>query len=154
MKTAKIVIAVLVLALALIGASVVFVQAGIKTPINPIGEALSSAFTNAAIDAADLKGKAESALEDNADAIALATGLSNEEVDKMISDLGIEDWQVISLPDDAIATDTHTFKYRGQSYNITAYTNKSIVTIETNGLKTTFLVPDSAQGYVDYLKYF
>lgn len=152
-KFAKVFAVIVVCALVLVGASVIFTKAEIDTPINKIGESVSNSMANALIDAADIKGKAQEALEASAPGIASATGLSESAVDSMIDDLGIQDWTVVSLPKDVSVADTNFVNYGGNTVEITSYSDPSIVTLSLDGTDVTFEIPDSAQGYVQYLKF-
>lgn len=152
-KVIKIIVIILIAALVIIGASVVFVQAGISTPINPIGEVLTTSFANTIIDATDVKQQAEGALRSNASLISAATGLPVSEVNAMIDDLGIQDWEVITLPNDAVVSNTYSFSHSGSSYKLITYMDPSYITIEKGNVSATFAIPENGQGYVKYLQY-
>lgn len=152
-KILKIMFIVIIAALVIVGASVIFVRAGIETPINPIGESITNGVVNGIIDATDIKGKAEEALKSNVGNISTATGIPADNINDMIDDLGIQDWTVVTLPNDAVVSDTGKFVYGGEVIAVTSYTDPSIVTLGYKGTNITFELPDSAQGYVKYLDF-
>lgn len=148
----KIILVLVVVLLVLIGATTILSKAGIDTPISGMTDNVTNSIANGIIDAADIKGKAQSALEDNATAISNATGIPVSAVDAMIDDLGIQDWTVTSVPSGAVVTDTSSIAYGGENISVKSYDDPSIVTLGYKGAELTFEIPQSAQGYVKYLE--
>ncbi len=149
----KMILGAILAVFVLIGAGTVMSKAGIDTPVNNIADSVSNSIANGIIDAADLKGKAQSALESNATSISQATGLPTSAVQGMIADLGIKDWTVTSLPANATEVDSGTFSYGGETVSVKSYNDPGIVTLGYKGAEVTFAIPESAQGYIKYLEY-
>lgn len=145
----KVLGAVVVAALVLVGAGALLEQAGVETPLT---QAKNSA-ANAALDASGLKEKADAALRGNIDAIARKTGLPASAVESAIDSLDITSWEVTSLPAGATPTGTSAVDYDGMAATVTTYDDPAVVTVNSNGMDVTLAVPPSAQGYIRYLGY-
>ena len=126
---------------------------------SPTGEHISliesarNSAANSAVDASGIKSRINDSLQSNANAIAEASGLSANQVQQGISDLDVEDWTVVSLPNDAQVSGTYHISRGGTDATITTYENPSYITVEAYGQNLTFLLPDTAQDYTSYLGY-
>lgn len=150
MKTvAKVIGAVAVAAVVVLGGSLLLEQAGVETPLSDV----KNGAANVALDASGIKDKADAALRSNAGKIAEKTGLPVSVVEGAIDNLDISNWQVTTLPANATATGTSTVDYDGVQAEVTTYDDPSIVTVNANGMDMTLEVPPSAQGYLQYLGY-
>lgn len=121
-----------------------------------LSDAASSAKNtamNAALDASGVKDRVQSALESHVDDIAAATGLSTAAVERGISDLAVQDWQVTDLPDDSQKTGSYSGSAAGIDGTLTTYADPSYVTVDAYGQNLTLSVPASAQPYLEYLSY-
>lgn len=145
----KVVVALAVAALVIFGGNALLTQAGIETPLSDA----TNAATNAALDASGVKSKADSMLRSNAGKIAEKAGMPVSVVNGVIDGLDIPNWQVTSLPSDAVATGSSTMTYDGVTATVTTYDDPSVVTIDTGAGAVTMEVPPSAQGYMGYLAY-
>ncbi|WP_251213211.1 hypothetical protein [Adlercreutzia murintestinalis] len=145
----KVVVALGIAAVAVVGGSIALEQAGVETPLN----AARNGAANAALDATGLKEKADAALRANVDRIAQKTGMPASVVEGAIDSLDIPSWQVTSVPAGATATGTSTIDYEGVGATVTTYDDPSVVTIDTGAGAVTMEVPPSAQGYMGYLGY-
>lgn len=119
---------------------------------DPFGGVRNSAV-NAAIDLSGVKGRIDAQVRAKAVEAANEYGVPETLVDNVVDSLAIEDWQATSLPPDAVETGTYTVDTEDASARITTYDDPSIVTIDAYGQTVTMAVPDSAQGYVSYIKY-
>lgn len=146
----RLTITVLVIAVAL-AALCIFssTQLGNANPITGI----TTAVQNQALDRLGIKSKIESTLRNNEDTIANYTGMSKSQVDDMIDNLDIQDWNATELPSDATVSGTYNGNYGGTEATITTYDDPSYVTVCANDQNITLSVPESAQGYVSYLQY-
>lgn len=106
---------------------------------------------NAVLDATGAKSKIESALRANAGTIASQLGVDESTVDSAIDSLDIPDWEVASLPEDAVATQTVPVEYDGTDAQVTLYDDDSYVTLSAYGQDVTLAVPESARSSLDYL---
>lgn len=142
------------IALVIVGIVGVFALSGADAgPASDLANDAKAAAANAAIDAAGLKDKAKSALEDNKASIAAATGLSEGQVDQAIEQLNIDEWQAASLPSSATATGTIDGSAVGVNGTITTYDDPGYISVEAYGQTVTLAVPESAQDYLPYLAY-
>lgn len=119
---------------------------------NPI-TGITTAIQNQALDRLGIKDKIDSTLRDNEDAIANYTGMSTSQVDDMIDNLDIQDWNATELPSDATVANTYHGNYGGTEATITTYDDPSYVTVCANDQDITLSVPESAQSYLSYLQY-
>ena len=119
----------------------------------PVMQAVSTGAANAMIDASGIKERVDSALREQAPAIASATGLSTEDVTYAIDQLDISSWQATALPSDATPTGSVDATYHGIDATVTTYADPSYVTVEAYGQTVTLAVPASAQPYLPYLSY-
>lgn len=142
------------IALIIVGIVGVFALSGTDAgPASDLANDAKAAAANAAIDAAGLKDKAKSALEDNKASIAAATGLSESQVDQAIEQLNIDEWQAASLPSSATPTGTIDGSAAGVNGTITTYDDPGYISVEAYGQTITLAVPESAQDYLPYLAY-
>ena len=139
--------------LCVIGVVAVFMlPAGIGGPAGELAGNAKAAVTNAALDVADVKGKVNSAIDQNKDSIASATGMTAEEVDDALDQLDIDSWQATPLPAEARETGTFSGSYAGVDGSITTYEDPGYVTVEAYGQTVTLEVPASAQEYLARLQ--
>ena len=102
--------------LCVIGVVAVFMlPAGIGGPAGELAGNAKAAVTNAALDVVDVKGKVKSAIDQNKDSIASATGMTAEEVDDALDKLDIDSWQATPLPAEARETGTFSGSYAAPS---------------------------------------
>lgn len=141
-----------IIGIAIVGIVVVSILPSLGLgPISNVAENAKNAVMNAAIDASGVKGSIESALEDNAGAIADATGLSLEQTYAAIDSLAVSDWSATTLPDTAVATESIDGSALGVDGSVTLYSDPGYVTVKAFGQNVTLSVPPSAQGYLEYL---
>lgn len=119
---------------------------------NPI-TGITTAIQNQALDNLGIKSKIDSTLRNNEEAIANYTGMSESQVDDMIDDLDIQDWNATQLPSNATVANTYNGNYGGTEATITTYDDPSYVTVCANDQNITLSVPESAQSYLSYLQY-
>lgn len=119
---------------------------------NPI-TGITTAIQNQALDNLGIKGKIDSTLRNNKEAIANYTGMSESQVDDMIDNLDIQDWNATQLPSNATVANTYNGNYGGTEATITTYDDPSYVTVCANDQNITLSVPESAQSYLSYLQY-
>lgn len=119
---------------------------------NPI-TGITTAIQNQALDNLGIKSKIDSTLRNNEEAIANYTGMSESQVDDMIDNLDIQDWNATQLPSNATVANTYNGNYGGTEATITTYDNPSYVTVCANDQNITLSVPESAQSYLSYLQY-
>ena len=119
---------------------------------NPI-TGITTAIQNQALDNLGIKSKIDSTLRNNEEAIANYTGMSESQVDDMIDNLDIQDWNATQLPSNATVANTYNGNYGGTEATITTYDDPSYVTVCANDQNITLSVPESAQSYLSYLKY-
>lgn len=143
------------IALVIVGAVGVLTLSGPNAdPANPltsVAQDAKVAATNAAIDASGLKAKVQDAIDANRDAIAAATGMTDEQVDAAVESLDIASWQAASLPASAAPASSVDGSYVGVDGTITTYDDPGYVTVEAYGQTVTLAVPESAQGYLSLL---
>lgn len=111
------------------------------------------AMVNTALEATGVKSQAENALRSHAADIAAATGLSEEQVNSAIDDLGISSWTAIELPAGAQETGSSSVSYQGVDATVTTYADPTYVTVDALGQTATLSVPESAQQYLPLLSY-
>lgn len=119
---------------------------------NPI-TGITTAIQNQALDNLGIKSKIDSTLRNNEEAIANYTGMSESQVDDMIDNLDIQDWNAMQLPSNATVANTYNGNYGGTEATITTYDDPSYVTVCANDQNITLSVPESAQSYLSYLQY-
>lgn len=119
---------------------------------NPI-TGITTAIQNQALDNLGIKSKIDSTLRNNEEAIANYTGMSESQVDDMIDNLDIQDWNATQLPSNATVANTYNGNYSGTEATITTYDDPSYVTVCANDQNITLSVPESAQSYLSYLQY-
>lgn len=119
---------------------------------NPI-TGITTAIQNQALDNLGIKSKIDSTLRNNEEAIANYTGMSESQVDDMIDNLDIQDWNATQLPGNATVANTYNGNYGGTEATITTYDDPSYVTVCANDQNITLSVPESAQSYLSYLQY-
>ena len=154
MKKILIALAIVVAAvIAIIGGSLLLANNGIDNPISDAIDGAKYDAANAALDATGIKDRADKALRSNVDEISRQTGIPAPMVNSMVDDLDIPSWKVVKLPDGATASSTSSIDYEGYSADITTYDDPSVITISTDVGSVTLEVPESAQGYAQYLKY-
>lgn len=119
---------------------------------NPI-TGITTAIQNQALDNLGIKSKIDSTLRNNEEAIANYTGMSESQVDDMIDNLDIQDWNAAQLPSNATVANTYNGNYGGTEATITTYDDPSYVTVCANDQNITLSVPESAQSYLSYLQY-
>ena len=73
---------------------------------NPI-TGITTAIQNQALDNLGIKSKIDSTLRNNEEAIAHYTGMSESQVDDMIDNLDIQDWNATQLPSNATVANTY-----------------------------------------------
>ncbi|WP_350455185.1 hypothetical protein [Slackia heliotrinireducens] len=105
---------------------------------------IRNSMLNAALDKADVAGKADAALRANNTEIANRLGVDVETVDQAIDQLAIDEWEVTTLPDETQATGTIDVPYEGMNVAVTTYDDPSYVTVNVEGQDITFKVADSA----------
>ena len=150
----KKILAVLLGLLVVVVIGAIGVVALANTSGNPVSDAaknVKAAATNAAMDAADVKGQVKSAIDQNTDAIAAATGLTAEQVDEAVAQLDIDSWQAVALPDNAVRTGSIDASGFGIDGTIVTYDDPTYITLEAYGQNVTLSVPESAQTYLPYL---
>jgi len=119
---------------------------------NPI-TGITTAIQNQALDNLGIKSKIDSTLRNNEEAIANYTGMSESQVDDMIDNLDIQDWNATQLPSNATVANTYNGNYGGTEATITTYDDPSYVTVCANDQNITLSVPESAQSHLSYLQY-
>lgn len=130
-----------------------FVWSYVLGNVGGLGTSLQTGAANAILDAAGVKGQADSALHQRASTIAAATGLSESQVNAAIDQLDISSWSVTTLPTNAQATGSFTTSYQGTQATVTTYSDPSYVSVDVAGQTVALSVPASAQSYVPYLRY-
>lgn len=139
--------------LCVVGVVAVFaLPADFGGPAGELARGAKASVANLALDAADVKGRVKSALDENREAISQATGLSPEEVDAAVEELDIDGWQATPLPADARKTGEVEGTYAGIDGTVTTYEDPGYVTLEAYGQTVTLAVPESAQKYIAYLQ--
>ena len=99
------------------------------------------------------KTRIESELHAQAGKISEQTGLPVEVVNSGIEMLDIEDWEVTTLPADAVSVGTFETDYKGKTVKVTTYEDASYVTVDAYGQSITFNVPESAQTFTEMAPY-
>ncbi|MBO4364766.1 MAG: hypothetical protein J5804_00550 [Eggerthellaceae bacterium] len=119
------------------------------TPVSSIvahGGDTTVSGLNATIDASGIKDQIDSSLRSNAGTIANRLGVTEEEVNTAIDALDIKDWEVATLPQEAVATGAYQVDYADTKAQITTYDDPSYVTVSAYEQDITLSVPESAQG--------
>ena len=137
----RIVTIALLLILAAGAACAVLVTCTANTPF----EGARVTAINTFLDKTGAKTHIESELHAQADKISEQTGLPVEVVNSGIEMLDIEDWEVTTLPADAVSVGTFETAYKGKTVKVTTYEDASYVTVGVYGQSITFDVPESAQ---------
>lgn len=138
-------IALVVLVVA-VGVGVVALANAQLGPASEVAQNVQAAATNTVMDVADVKGKVKDVVEQNKDSLAAAAGMTAEEVDAAIADLGIDEWQAVPLPADAVVAGSYDGNTLGVPGTFTLYEDPSYVTLEVYGQALTLAVPESAQA--------
>lgn len=107
-----------------------------------------TAAVNQAIDASGVKGAVQDALMSHAHDIAGATGISTTQVQTIINDLDIDDWQAITLPADAVEDRSISATTAGVPATLTTYEDPGYVSVTAYGQTIDLAVPASAQQYL------
>ena len=149
--------AILLIAIA-VGASAMVLMGGCSSAFSFLGSAnpfpgAQAAATNLAIDQLGIKDRIESELHAQAGKISEQTGLPVEVVNSGIEMLDIEDWEVTTLPADAVSVGTFETDYKGKTVKVTTYEDASYVTVDAYGQSITFNVPESAQTFTEMAPY-
>lgn len=152
MRAFKVIAAIALAAVVLVGGGLALREAGIDNPVSQATDQAGQSAANAALDAIGIKGKANEMLHENAGRIAEATGIPKLMVDRMIDELDIESWQLTTLPKSATPTGTTTVDYNGTKLDLTIYDDPSVVTVGTDMGDITLAVPSSVQGTISFLK--
>lgn len=106
---------------------------------------------NVALDASGVKGQIEGAIESQRESIQQWTGLSDADFDAAVDSLAIEDWQIATLPDDAVQTGSVSGTYQGIDATIITYDDPAYLTVQAYGQDITLRVPEGAQDYASLL---
>ena len=147
-----IITAIVLIAIAGIACAIVVFGSGSAKAGSPLADAKNGAM-NTALDLSGMKGRVDSELRAKASELAEANGIPQSIVDTAVDSLAIEDWQVVSLPEDATETGSYSVDTDDMSARITTYDDPSIVTVEAYGQTLTMEVPQSARGYITLLGY-
>ena len=110
-----------------------------------------TAAVNQVIDASGVKGAVQDALMSHAHDIAGATGISTSQVQNVINDLDIDDWQATTLPTDAVENVTISGTTAGVPATLTTYEDPGYVSVTAYGQTIDLAVPSSAQQYLPLL---
>ena len=145
----RIVTIALLLILAAGAACAVLVTCTANTPF----EGARVTAINTFLDKTGAKTHIESELHAQAGKISEQTGLPVEVVNSGIEMLDIEDWEVTTLPADAVSVGTFETDYRGKTVKVTTYEDASYVTVDAYGQSITFDVPESAQMFTKMAPY-
>ena len=145
----RIVTIALLLILAAGAACAVLVTCTANTPF----EGARVTAINTFLDKTGAKTHIESELHAQAGKISEQTGLPVEVVNSGIEMLDIEDWEVTTLPADAVSVGTFETDYRGKTVKVTTYEDASYVTVDAYGQSITFNVPESAQTFTEMAPY-
>lgn len=108
---------------------------------------------NAALDATGAKTAVQNALISHSEDISDATGLADNQVQTIITNMDIPSWQVTDLPHDTVETNVVSGTYAGVKAQVTTYADPSYVSIEAYGQDFTLAVPTSAQQYMSLLAF-
>lgn len=138
-------VALVVLVVA-VGVGIVALANAQLGPASEVAQNVQAAATNTVMDVADVKGKVKDVVEQNKDNLAAAAGMTAEEVDAAIADLGIDEWQAVPLPADAVVAGSYDGSTLGVPGTFTLYEDPSYVTLEVYGQALTLTVPESAQA--------
>lgn len=138
-------VALVVLVVA-VGVGVVALANAQLGPASEVAQNVQAAATNTVMDVADVKGKVKDVVEQNKDNLAAAAGMTAEEVDAAIADLGIDEWQATPLPADAVQTGSYEGNSLGVPGTLTLYEDPGYITLEAYGQTLTLTVPESAQA--------
>ncbi len=103
---------------------------------------------NQMIDASGVKEAVRDALLSHAHDIAGATGISTSQVQTVINDLDIDDWQAITLPESAVEDITISGTAAGVPATLTTYDDPGYVSVTAYGQTIDLAVPASAQQYL------
>ena len=145
----RIVTIALLLILAAGAACAVLVTCTANTPF----EGARVTAINTFLDKTGAKTHIESELHAQAGKISEQTGLPVEVVNSGIEMLDIEDWEVTTLPADAVSVGTFETDYKGKTVKVTTYEDASYVTVDAYGQSITFNVPESAQTFTEMAPY-
>ena len=145
----RIVTIALLLILAAGAACAVLVTCTANTPF----EGARVTAINTFLDKTGAKTHIESELHAQAGKISEQTGLPVEVVNSGIEMLDIEDWEVTTLPADAVSVGTFETDYKGKTVKVTTYEDASYVTVDAYGQSITFDVPESAQMFTKMAPY-
>lgn len=138
----------------LLGAGGIMIITGkADTFIHDANESAKAFVNNIMIDAGGYKQKVTDALLENRDIIAKASGADPAEVDRIIKDFDIENWEACVLPSDAAAVSSYDANYAGLTGTVTTYQDPSYITVSVSGQDITLSVPPEAQDYIPYLVY-
>ncbi len=131
---------------------------GSRIPATPVSSIVSDGTgnvgltgLNAVLDVTGAKDDIEKTLRANSGIIAAQLGVDESEVDSAIDSLYISDWEVASLPDGAVASQTVPVSYNGAEAELTLYEDNSYVTLSAYGQDVTLAVPESAQPSLQFL---
>ena len=149
-KTAVRIVTVALLLILIAGAAcAVLVTCTAHTPL----EGARVTAINTFLDKTGAKTRIESELHAQAGKISEQTGLPVEVVNSGIEMLDIEDWEVTTLPADAVSVGTFETDYKGKTVKVTTYEDASYVTVDAYGQSITFNVPESAQTFTEMAPY-
>ena len=116
-----------------------------------IVEQAKTAAVNKAIDASGVKGAVSDALMSHAGDISSATGISTTQVQSIISNLDIDDWQASTLPDGLTQETTISGEAAGVPATLTTYSDPGYVSVSAYGQTIDLAVPSDAQQYLPLL---
>ena len=107
--------------------------------------------TNAILNSGVVNSQIENAIRSHESAIAEQLGISTEQVDAIVDDLDISDWQAVEKPSGLTESDNLSFDYEGMSVDATLYDDSEYVTVNVDGQEATLQVPESAQKYLSLI---
>jgi len=113
-------------------------------------DVVPNAVTNTLINSGVVTSEIENALRSHESEIAERLGVSTQEVDQLIGNLAIDEWQATSLPSGTSAVDELSFDYGGSKVNATIYDDPEYVTLELDGQEVTLRVPENARNLLQY----
>lgn len=146
-------LAIIAGAAVVVGIGIALATGQLTSCMSNAGESAKATAANAAIEGGGFKQRINEALDNKRDEIANATGATPAEVSAGIESLAIEDWQITTLPSDAVSAEAFDVNYAGMSGTITTYTDPHYVTLNGAGQSITFEIPPDAQDYLPYLSY-
>ncbi len=121
---------------------------------NPLSDAASdveNTAANAILDTTGLKSQIKDLITSHSSEIAQYTGLSEPQIESAIDELNIDDWEVVSLPSNAVVASTIDGSDYGVDGTITTYDDPNYITVSAYGQEVTLEVPESAQAYLSFL---